>query len=66
MMYYAVLVIAVLGWGAHIAWRWKEAKDFAPQLLKARQEAGELPASVSEAEFTDLYLRAEGPRAAPS
>jgi len=64
MMYYAVLVIAVLGWGAHIAWRWKEAKDFAPQLLKARQEAGELPASVSEAEFTDLYLRAEGPRAA--
>jgi len=64
MIYYAVLVIAVLGWGAHIAWRWKEAKDFAPQLLKARQESGELPASVSEAEFTDLYLRAEGPRAA--
>lgn len=64
MMYYAVLVIAVLGWGAHIAWRWKEAKDFAPQLLKARQEAGELPASVTETEFTDLYLRAEGPRAA--
>jgi hypothetical protein len=64
MIYYVFLVIAVLGWGAHIAWRWKEAKAFAPQLLKARQEAGELPTSVSEAEFTELYLRSEGPRAA--
>ncbi len=64
MIYYAVLVIAVLGWGAHVAWRWKEARAFAPELLKARKEAGELPASVTDAEFTDLYLRAEGPRAA--
>lgn len=60
---YFLLVIAVMGWGVHLGWRWKMAKDFAPQLLKSRKESGDLPASVDEAEFTDLYLRAEGPRA---
>jgi hypothetical protein len=64
MVVYVALVLFVIGWGAHLAWRWKQAKDFAPELLKARQETGELPPSIDEAEFTDLYLRAEGPRAA--
>lgn len=63
LLVYFVLVLAVAGWGLHLAWRWKEAKAFAPQLLKARKESGELPESVDEAEFTDLYVRAEGPRA---
>lgn len=63
MLVYFLLVLAVAGWGAHLAWRWKAAKDFAPQMLKARQETGELPASINVAEFTDLYVRAEGPRA---
>jgi hypothetical protein len=64
MIYYAALVVAVIAWGLHLAYRWKMARDFAPELLNARKAAGELPDAVSEAEFTDLYLRAEGPRAA--
>ncbi|MFN7055193.1 hypothetical protein [Hyphomonas sp.] len=63
MWVYFLLVIAILAWGAHLAWRWKQARDFAPQLLALRQQEGELPPSVSQKEFTDLYLRAEGPRA---
>ncbi|PKP81228.1 MAG: hypothetical protein CVT79_11240 [Alphaproteobacteria bacterium HGW-Alphaproteobacteria-18] len=64
MWLYFLLVFIVIAWGAHIAWRWKAAKDFAPQLLASRKESGELPAQVDEKEFTDLYVRAEGPRAA--
>jgi len=64
MFVYFALVLAVAAWGVHIALRWKQTKVFAPQLLKLRKESGELPGAVSEDEFTDLYLRAEGPRAA--
>ena len=64
MWVYFILVLVVIAWGAHLAWRWKEARDFAPTLLAVRQESGELPASIEPGEFTDLYLRAEGPRAA--
>jgi hypothetical protein len=64
MYIYFAFLLAVAAWGVHLALRWKEARAFAPQLLKLRQESGELPAAVTEAEFTDLYLRAEGPRAA--
>lgn len=63
MWLYYVLIAAVIAWGLHIAWRWKQTRDFAPQLLALRKESGELPVSVSETEFTDLYVRAEGPRA---
>lgn len=63
MFVYFLLVLAVIGWGAHLVWRWKQTKDFAPELLKSRKASGELPETVGEAEFTDLYLRAEGPRA---
>lgn len=62
MFVYVALVLAVAAWGAHLALRWKRARAFAPELLKLRQESGELPADVSVEEFTDLYLRAEGPR----
>lgn len=64
MWLYFLIVIAVLAWGAHLAWRWNQTRAFAPQLLALRQQSGELPAGVDEKEFTDLYLRAEGPRAA--
>ncbi len=63
MFVYFALVVAVVAWGVHLGLRWKRVKDFAPQLLKLRQESGELPGSVTSEEFTDLYLRAEGPRA---
>ncbi len=63
MLIYLLLVAAILAWAGHLAWQWKKAREFAPQLLAARQESGELPAAVSVEEFTDLYLRAEGPRA---
>jgi hypothetical protein len=63
MYVYVALVVAVAAWGAVLALRWKKAKDFAPELLKTRKESGELPDAVNEDEFTDLYLRAEGPRA---
>lgn len=64
MWLYFLIVIAVLAWGAHLAWRWNQTRAFAPQLLALRQQSGELPAGIDEKEFTDLYLRAEGPRAA--
>ncbi|MFN7164635.1 MAG: hypothetical protein ACK4P2_07435 [Hyphomonas sp.] len=63
MFIYFALVFAVAAWGVHLALRWKQARDFAPELLKARKATGELPEGVKEDEFTDLYLRAEGPRA---
>ncbi|MEQ9506621.1 MAG: hypothetical protein RLO80_10160 [Hyphomonas sp.] len=63
MFVYFALIVAVIAWGVHLALRWKQVKDFAPQLLKLRQESGELPPSVQPDEFTDLYVRAEGPRA---
>ena len=63
MPVYIALVIAVISWGILLAVRWKKAKDFAPELLQARKKTGELPDAVKEDEFTDLYLRAEGPRA---
>ncbi len=63
MFFYLLLVIAVVAWGLHLAWRWRQTKAFAPELLKARKASGELPESVDEAVFTDLYVRAEGPRA---
>lgn len=62
MFVYVAIVLAVTAWGAHLALRWKRSRDFAPELLKARQATGELPEGIDEAEFTDLYLRAEGPR----
>ncbi len=63
MFVYFALVFAVAAWGVHIGLRWKRVKEFAPELLKSRQASGELPGAVTESEFTDLYLRAEGPRA---
>lgn len=64
MWLYFVLVVAVAAWGGHLIWRWKQTRDFAPQLLAMRKETGELPHAVNEKEFTDMYVRAEGPRAA--
>ncbi len=63
MPVYIAVVIAVVAWGVLLSLRWKKAKDFAPELLQARKKSGELPEAVKEDEFTDLYLRAEGPRA---
>lgn len=63
MWLYFLLVVTVIAWGVHLAWRWKQTRDFAPRLLALRKESGEVPAEVDEKEFTDLYTRTEGPRA---
>lgn len=63
MIFYFLVVAGLLIWGVFLAWRWKTVKDFAPEVLAAKKRDHELPASVTEAEFTDLYLRSEGPRA---
>jgi len=63
MMFYFLVVAGLLIWGGALAWRWKSVKDFSPEVLAAKKRDGELPDSVTEAEFTDLYLRSEGPRA---
>jgi hypothetical protein len=63
MLLYFILVVALFGWAGHLAWQWRKARAFAPELLAARQESGELPPGVKAEEFTDLYVRAEGPRA---
>lgn len=57
------LVAGLAIWAALLVWRWKMARDFAPELFAARKASGEMPDDVSEAEFVDLYLRGEGPRA---
>lgn len=64
MHLFFAMLLALVAWGGHIAWRWKRARDFAPEVLAAKQAAGELPADVDPQVFTDLYLRSEGPRAA--
>ena len=61
MLPMTLLFVALFAWGGHLAWRWKATRDFAPEVLAARKETGEIPA---DAEFTDLYLRSEGPRSA--
>lgn len=62
MAIYFLMLLGLLAWGGTIAWSWKQTKDFAPEVLAAKKDAGELPDSVSHEEFTDLYLRSEGPR----
>ena len=64
MVFYIFMIVALCAWGGHLAWRWKQARDFAPEVLAAKQTAGEIPKDVTEEEFTDLYLRSEGPRGA--
>lgn len=63
MILYLFVVAGLLAWGAALAWRWKTVKDFSPEVLAAKKSGHELPDDVTEAEFTDLYLRSEGPRA---
>ena len=64
MTLFFIALAVLIAWGIHLGWRWKKARDFAPEVLAARKAAGELPEAVSAEEFTDLYLRSEGPRAA--
>jgi hypothetical protein len=64
MLAFLIILAALLAWGGHLAWRWKQARDFAPEVLEVRKVAGEIPDDVTDVEFTDLYLRSEGPRAA--
>lgn len=64
MILFLIILAGLVAWGAHLAWRWKQTRDFAPEVLAVRKAAGEVPEDVSDAEFTDLYLRSEGPRAA--
>lgn len=62
MLLYFLVVAALLAWGVSLAWRWKEVKAFAPQVLAAKKRDKEIPEDVTDVEFTDLYLRSEGPR----
>lgn len=64
MIFFLIALAALIAWGVHLGWRWKQASEFSAEVLAARKAAGELPESVQEAEFRDLYLRSEGPRAA--
>jgi len=63
MLFYFLVVAGLLVWGAALAWRWKTVRDFSADVLAARKREGELPETVTEAEFADLYMRCEGPRA---
>ncbi|MDX1293063.1 MAG: hypothetical protein R3265_09645 [Hyphomonas sp.] len=64
MLAFLIILAGLVAWGGHLAWRWKQTRDFAPEVLAVRKAAGEVPDSVTEKQFTDLYLRSEGPRAA--
>jgi len=63
MLLYFLVVAGLLVWGGALAWRWKSVRDFSTEVLAAKKKARELPDDVTEEEFTDLYLRSEGPRA---
>ena len=63
MLLYFLVVAGLLVWGGALAWRWKSVRDFSADVLEAKKKAHELPDDVTEVEFTDLYLRSEGPRA---
>lgn len=62
MLLYFLVIAALLAWGVHLAWRWREVKAFAPEVLAAKKRDREIPEDVTDVEFTDLYLRSEGPR----
>ncbi|KCZ46258.1 hypothetical protein [Hyphomonas pacifica] len=64
MIIFFAALAGLVAWGLHLGWRWKQTRDFAPEVLATKQAEGELPADVSVADFTDLYVRSEGPRAA--
>ena len=64
MVPFLILACILLVWGGHLAWRWKQTRDFAPNVLAARQADGDVPADVTAVEFPPLYLLSEGPRAA--
>ena len=63
MSIYFLVVAGLLAWGLSLAWRWREVKAFAPEVLAAKKRDREVPEDVTDVEFTDLYLRSEGPRA---
>ncbi len=63
MLLYFLVVAGLLVWGGALAWRWKSVRDFSVEVLAAKKKGHELPEDVTEVEFTDLYLRSEGPRA---
>lgn len=58
-----ILAFVLLLWGGFLLRQWQQTKRFAAELLRARQEQGELPKSASEDEFVKAYVKAEGPRA---
>lgn len=60
----ASLAIALVFWGALLAWRWRATYQFSKQLFIARRRTGEIMAHVDEAAFVAAYVRSEGPRAA--
>ena len=63
MSLYFLVVAGLLVWGAALVWRWKTVRDFSVEVLAAKKKNHELPEDVTEVEFTDLYVRSEGPRA---
>ena len=62
MLIYYFAIAGLLVWGISLGWRWKEVRAFAPDVLAAKKRDKEIPDDVTDAEFTDLYLRSEGPR----
>ena len=63
MIFYLIIVAALMALAGMLVWRWKAVRDFAPTVLEAKKRDGELPDSISEDLFSDLYVRSEGPRA---
>ncbi|MEZ5953696.1 MAG: hypothetical protein R3C13_05245 [Hyphomonas sp.] len=62
MIFYILIVLALIAWGAALSWKWKSVRDFSGEVLAAKKRDGELPESITEDMFRDLYVRSEGPR----
>ncbi len=61
----AILVVAIFaGWGAYVAFRWRQTYRLADDVYAAKREQGELGGGVEASAFKAAFVRAEGPRLA--
>ncbi|MEL7452905.1 MAG: hypothetical protein AAGJ50_05985 [Pseudomonadota bacterium] len=57
-----ILLIAILGWAALLAYQWREAKALQAIVYEQRRSSGELRPHVSAEAFERVFLYCEGPR----
>lgn len=59
---YAFLALALLGWGAMLAYQWRSTWRLSDEVYDARREQGALAPHVERDAFRRAYMTAEAPR----